>query len=233
MPALAEVRGSNPLSTTRKSKPNVAAKSDDEAQAVTESVSTMPEGRVNNAQLVDAARVCGPTALTDPSPTFSACKTKSSPASRANCTARIMKMKTMASAQTRVAVAVRAGARILVVPDLCCAADLERRWQGARSGLAPATDALGGDCAVRRCRSRLLHCGPGISFPWMAAPDKRRRLSGALRSLDRMLWPRAHPSSVFRRFMRRRSAFLRKAEASKRRKQWRSLVFSSSLPRDR
>jgi hypothetical protein len=29
-----------------------------------------------------------------------------------------MKTKTMASAQTRVAVAVRAGARILVVPDL-------------------------------------------------------------------------------------------------------------------
>src|SRR5580704_3063064 len=118
MPALAEVRGSNPLSTTRKSKPIVATKSDDEAQAVTESVSTMPEGRVNNAQLVDAALVCGPTALTDPSPIFSACKTKSSTASRANCAARIMKTKTMASAQTRVAVAVRAGARILVVPDL-------------------------------------------------------------------------------------------------------------------
>ena len=30
------------------------------------------------------ARICGPTALTDPLPTFSACKTKSSPASRAN-----------------------------------------------------------------------------------------------------------------------------------------------------
>ena len=40
-----------------------------------------------NAQLIDAenpARICGPTALTDPLPTFSACKTKSSPASRAN-----------------------------------------------------------------------------------------------------------------------------------------------------